>query len=198
MTCWGSKLEVLLDWGWMFDMHLVCVHYFIKTIYCIVILTTDCCGSSWNTKPDCSLQSERIPIWRYLPQVGLLFHLLVMHKILCCRPDGHRCSIDSLLNDVVRNTDPHRIRSELYSEESNLRLFELFKAINPVDFDQLFGLVTEENGRIKLIRATTLQLRISGSRNLTTVAERWEDMFISWSNKPRNDTLDVSVFTSDS
>jgi len=133
-----------------------------------------------------------------MSQVGLTFLVLVIHSALYCRPDGHRCSIDSLLNDVVRNTDPHRIRLELYSEESNLRLFELFKAINPVDFDQLFGLVTEENGMIKLIRATTLQLRISGSRNLTTVAERWEDKFISWSKKSRNDSLDVSVFTSDS
>jgi len=105
--------------------------------------------------------------------------------------------MDSLLDDVVHNTDPHRIRLELYSEESNLRLFEFFKAINPVDFDQLFGLVTEEDGKIKTIRATTLQLRLSGSSNISTIAERWEDQFISWSKKPRHDSLDVSVFTSD-
>ena len=111
------------------------------------------------------------------------------------------CWIDSPLNRLFYNTDPERIRTELYDEESNLIIFNIFHKHNPVDFDQAFGLVDKEediNGtHVKSIRAVTLQFRIRGEQNFSEVAEEWEDLFISWSKQPRGDSLDLSVFTSD-
>lgn len=107
------------------------------------------------------------------------------------------CWIDSPLNRIFYNTNPMRIRDELILEESNLKLFNIFHTHNPVDFDQAFGLVQEHNGTVESIRALTLQFRIRNDQNFSEVAEDWEDLFISWSKTPRTDTLDISVFTSD-
>lgn len=78
-------------------------------------------------------------------------------------------------------------------------LFDIFYNQKPVDFDQLFGLVEKEpiNDTIVSIKATTLQFRMRGDQNLSEVVEEWEDMFISWSKQYRSDSLDLSVFTSD-
>lgn len=89
----------------------------------------------------------------------------------------------------------------MYSEESNLIIFNIFHDHNPVDFDQAFGLVEKENidgtEKVVLIRAATLQFRIRREHNFSKVAEDWEDKFISWSKQHRDDSLDISVFTSD-
>lgn len=108
------------------------------------------------------------------------------------------CWIDSPLNSIFHNTDPDRIKAELTSEESNLQIFKIFHTLNPVDFDQAFGLVERDvGGNVTSIRATTLQLRIRGDQNFSEVAEDWEETFISWSKRDRNDNLDISIFTSD-
>ena len=86
----------------------------------------------------------------------------------------------------------------MISEESNLGLLNIFHGHKPSDFDQIFGLVELDiNGTVESVRATTLQFRIRGDHNFSKVAEAWEDMFISWSKQHRTDSLDVSVFTSD-
>ena len=118
---------------------------------------------------------------------------------LCRESRSSPCWIDSPLNRLFYNTDPNRIRTELLSEESNLMLFNIFYNQKPVDFDQLFGLIEKEpiNDTIVSIKATTLQFRMRGDQNLSEVVEEWEDMFISWSKQYRSDSLDLSVFTSD-
>ena len=116
-----------------------------------------------------------------------------------CRENIHRpCWIDSPLNRIFFNTDPNRIRTELISEESNLVLLNIFHGHKPADFDQIFGLVELDiNGTVESVRATTLQFRMRGDQNFSEIVEAWEDMFISWSKQHRNDSLDISVFTSD-
>ena len=90
----------------------------------------------------------------------------------------------------------------MVSEASNLNLLNIFYGIKPADFDQLFGLVElkpEINGtsEVESVRAVTLQFRIRGDQNFSKVSEAWEDLFISWSKQRREDSLDISVFTSD-
>ena len=114
------------------------------------------------------------------------------------RENIHRpCWIDSPLNSIFFNADPDRIRTELVSEVGNLRLLNIFHGHKPADFDQIFGLVELNNGTVKAVRATTLQFRIRGDQNFSEVVEAWEDMFVSWSKQHRTDSLDISVFTSD-
>ena len=123
------------------------------------------------------------------------------YTIKLCRESrsSPSCWVDSPLNRLFYNTDPDRIRTELYSEESNLVLFNIFYKQKPVDFDQLFGLVEKEpiNDTIESVKATTLQFRMRGDQNLSEIVEDWEDMFISWSKQYRSDSLDTSIFTSD-
>lgn len=109
------------------------------------------------------------------------------------------CSrIDSPLSRIFHNSDPDSIRTELTSEYSNLNLYKIFQKINPVDFDQAFGLIVKDvNDTVKSIRAVTLQFKLRGDHNYSGVVEDWEEMFISWSKQQRNDDLDISVFTSD-
>ena len=129
-----------------------------------------------------------------------------MHVMILYFPhnDGYRenihrpCWIDSPLNRIFINTDPNKIRTDLKYEEGNLRLLNVFHEHKPADFDQIFGLVELDiNRTVESVRATTLQFRMRGDQNFSKIVEAWEDMFVSWSKQHRNDSLDISVFTSD-
>ena len=90
----------------------------------------------------------------------------------------------------------------MFLEAANLNLLNIFYRLKPADFDQLFGLVKlkqEINGtsEVESVRAVTLQFRIRVDQNFSELAEAWEDLFISWSEQHREDSLDISVFTSD-